>query len=93
LAGEADMQTVCSGGHVALLMRQYSLASAMFRQIATREAKHPCAALGLASAALMQGDVINAGKLFWDARDLIPASQKRAVAAAIGDLQQITGMK
>jgi Carboxypeptidase regulatory-like domain len=93
LAGEADMQTVCSGGHVALLMRQYSLASAMFRQIATRERKHPCAALGLASAALMQGDVITAGKLFWDARDLIPANQKRAVAAAIGDLQQITGMK
>jgi hypothetical protein len=65
----------------------------MFQQIATRERKHPCAVLGLASAALMQGDVITAGKLFWDARDLIPANQKRAVAAAIGDLQQITGMK
>jgi Carboxypeptidase regulatory-like domain len=93
VAGDADMQTVCSGGHVALLTRQYSLASAMFREVVKRDAKHPCASLGLASAALMQGDVLTAGKLFWDAREVIPASQKRAVAAAIGDLQQIAGMK
>jgi hypothetical protein len=93
VAGDADMQTVCGGGHVALLTRQYSLASAMFREVVKRDAKQPCAALGLASAALMQGDVITAGKLFWDARDVIPANQKRAVAAAIGDLQQIAGLK
>jgi hypothetical protein len=76
VAGDADMQTVCGGGHVALLTRQYSLASAMFREVVKRDAKQPCAALGLASAALMQGDVITAGKLFWDARDVGPGQSE-----------------
>jgi len=36
---------------------------------------------------------VNAGKLLWDARDLVPQNQRRALAAAIADLQQMTGFK
>jgi hypothetical protein len=93
VAGDEDVEAVCGGGHVALLLRQHGLAAAMFRQIAAREPKHACAALGQSSAALMQGDVVSGGKLLWVARDLAPQNQRRALAAAITDLQQITGFK
>jgi hypothetical protein len=93
VAEDQDLEVVCGGGQIALLLRQHGLAAAMFRHIAAREPKHACAALGQSSAALMQGDVVNGGKLLWAARDLAPQNQRRALAAAITDLQQISGFK
>jgi len=93
LAAENDGAALCGGGHVALLVRQHTLAGALFQQISARTPKDPCAALGRASAALMQGDIENAGKRLWDARDLVPQNQRRALAAAIADLQQMAGFK
>lgn len=93
VAGDTDLDAQCGGGHLALLLRQHGLAAAIFRQIAAREPKHACAALGQSSAALMQGDVVSGGRLLWEARDLAPQNQRRALAAAITDLQQISGFK
>lgn len=88
-----DATAMCGGGHLALLLRQHGLASALFREIAQRDPKDTCGSLGRASAALMQGDVVNAGKLLWDARERAPSNQRRALAAAISDLQNISGIK
>jgi hypothetical protein len=93
VAEDDDFAVVCGGGQVALLARQHGLAAALFQRIAAREPQNPCAALGRASAALMQGDVINGSKNLWRARDLAPSNQRRALAAAIADLQQISGLK
>jgi len=93
VAADTDLDAQCGGGHLALLLRQHGLAAAIFRQIAAREPKQACAALGQSSAALMQGDVVNGGKLLWQARDVAPQNQRRALAAAISDLQQIAGFK
>jgi hypothetical protein len=93
VAAENDLTAVCGAGHVALLVRQHGVAQALFRHVLTREAKHPCATLGLSSGLLMENDVIAAGKHLWDARDLAPQNQRRALAAAISDLQQMMGIK
>ena len=93
LATENDGAVLCGAGHVALLARQHTLAGALFQQISARAPKDPCATLGRASATLMQGDVVNAGKWLWEARDVVPQNQRRALAAAIGDLQQMSGFK
>lgn len=93
VAAENDLTAVCGAGHVALLVRQHGLAQALFRHILTREAKHPCATLGLSSGLLMENDIVAAGKHLWDARDLAPQNQRRALAAAISDLQQMMGIK
>jgi hypothetical protein len=61
--------------------------------LSARTPKDACAALGRAPAALTQGDLEDAGKRLWDARDLVPANQRRALAAAIADLQQVVGLK
>jgi hypothetical protein len=90
---EKDPDTLCAAGHVALLVRQHGLAGVLFRQAATLDKKHACASLGLASAALMQGDVIGGSKLLWSARDLAAPTERRALAAAITDLQQIGAPK
>jgi hypothetical protein len=93
VASESDGETVCYGGHVAMLVRQHGLAQALFRQVLARVPKHPCATLGLSSSLMMQNDLITAGKHLWDARDVVPQNQRRALAAAISDLQQMMGIK
>jgi hypothetical protein len=93
VATESDLAALCGAGHVALLVRQHGLAQALFRHVLTREPRHPCATLGLSSGLLMQNDVPAAGKHLWEARDLAPQNQRRALAAAISDLQQMTGIK
>ena len=93
VAEDQDADVVCGGGQVALLGRQHGLAGALFQQVAKRQPNNACAALGRASATLMRGDVINGSKLLWDAREVAPSNQRRALAAAIGDLQQIGSLK
>jgi hypothetical protein len=93
LARDQDSAIVCSAGHVAMLVRQHGLAQVLFQQILTRDPKHACGMLGLSSATLMQNDIVAAGKRLWDARDVVPQNQRRALAAAISDLQQMTGFK
>ena len=93
LAEEKDLDAVCGGGQVALLLRQEGLAGALFRQAAKLDPKSSCASLGLSSTALMRGDVIGGAKLLWDARDLAPQNQRRALAAGFTDLQQVSGFK
>lgn len=93
VAEDKDPEVLCGGGQVALLQRSDGLARALFQQIARLEPKHPCASLGLSSAALMRGDVVGAGKLLWDARDAVSQGQRRALAAAVTDLQQVSGFK
>jgi hypothetical protein len=90
---ESDPAVVCAGGHIAMLVRQHGLAQATCRAILAKDPKHACATLGMSSALLMQNDVVSAGKHLWNARDLVPQNQRRALAAAISDLQQMTGIK
>ena len=63
LAEEKDLDAVCGGGQVALLLRQDGLAGALFRQAAKLDPKSSCASLGLSSTALMRGDVIGRCKV------------------------------
>lgn len=51
--------------------------------------QHALAKLGLASATLMALQWEAAGKLVWEARDLVPKEQRPALAAAIDDLRGI----
>ena len=93
VAADPDPDAQCYAGHVAMLVRQHGLAEALFRQVLAREPKHPCATLGLSSSLLMLNDLVPAGKHLWAARDLVPQNQRRALAAAISDLQQMMGIK
>ena len=76
-------------GEMALLAQQASLARTLFDMVAKADPKNGRAQTGLASAALMVRDWESAGKFLWLARDLAPKDQRPALAAAIGDLQQI----
>jgi hypothetical protein len=90
---ETDLTALCGAGHVAMFVRQHGLAQAIFRAILAKDQKHTCATLGMSSALLMQNDVVAAGKHLWNARDVAPQNQRRALAAAISDLQQMAGFK
>ena len=79
---------VVAGG-MALLAQQANLARTLFDMVAKADPKNGRAQTGLASAALMVRDWESAGKVPWNARDLAPKDQRPALAAAIGDLQQI----
>jgi hypothetical protein len=65
----------------------------LFRRVLSGEPKHPCATLGLSSNLLMLNDLTPAGKQLWQAREVVPQNQRRALAAAISDLQQMMGIK
>jgi hypothetical protein len=90
---EKDPEVLCAAGELALLVRQNGLGRAIFEQILKAEPKHPCATLGLASAALMQNNFDLAAKMLWNAVDLVPQPQRAALGAAVKDLQQISGAK
>ena len=47
------------------------------------------ALLGAGGAALLARDWEGAGKIIWDARDVVPKEQRQALAAAIDDLRAI----
>lgn len=82
--------TRVAAGEMALVTQQASLAKAIFGMVLQADPKHPRALVGSASAALLDGDWENAGKVLWAARDLAPKEQRQALAAAIGDLQGIS---
>lgn len=93
LAGGKDPDTLCAAGEMALLVRQHTLAAAIFNEVVKAQPTYGCAPLGLASAALMRNDWNTASKMFWVAIDLAPREQRPALGAAIKDLQAVTGIK
>lgn len=78
---------------VALLVRQPEHARRMFEQVAQRQPVDPLAAVGLASACMMQIDWDGALKHFWSARDTAPKDLRQALGAAITDLQKLGVLK
>jgi hypothetical protein len=92
-AGDTNPDVLCGAGEVSLLVRQHSLAQAIFEQLVKRDDRHPCGRRGIASAALMRGDYDLAAKMLWSAIDVAPRGLKAALGAAVKDLQGISGTK
>ncbi len=78
-----------AAGEIALIGRQHALALTLFDMVLQKQPKHPRAKLGQASATLMALQWEAAGKMIWDARDLVPREQRPALAAAIDDRRAI----
>jgi hypothetical protein len=78
-----------AAGEMALIARQHALARTLFDTVLQKQPKHARAKLGQASAALMALQWEAAGKIIWDARDLVPKEQRPALAAAIDDLRGV----
>lgn len=78
-----------AAGEMALIARQHALARTLFDMVLQKQPKHARAKLGQASAALMALQWEAAGKIIWDARDLVPKEQRQALAAAIDDLRGV----
>ena len=89
LGPEAGDDTRVAAGEMALITRQHALARTLFDMVLQKNPKHPRAKLGSASSALMAMQWEAAGKIVWDARDLVPREQRPALAAAIDDLRAI----
>ena len=89
LAPDTKDDTRVAAGEMALITRQHALAKTLFDMVLQNQPKHPRAKLGSASAALMALQWEAAGKIVWDARDLVPKEQRPALAAAIDDLRGI----
>lgn len=89
LGPDVKDDTRVAAGEMALITRQHALASALFNMVLQQQPKHARAKLGLASATLMALQWEAAGKLVWEARDLVPKEQRPALAAAIDDLRGI----
>jgi len=89
LGPEASDDTRVAAGEMALITRQHALARTLFDMVLQKNPKHPRAKLGSASATLMAMQWEAAGKIVWDARDLVPREQRPALAAAIDDLRAI----
>lgn len=89
LGPDIPTETRVAAGEIALLLQQASLAKTIFSLALQKEPKHPRATLGSAGAALLGRDWESAGKILWDARDLVPKEQRQALAAAIDDLRGI----
>ena len=89
LGPDVPTETRVAAGELALLVQQASLAKTIFAMALQKEPKHPRATLGAAGAALLARDWELAGKIIWDARDLVPREQRPALAAAIDDLRAI----
>lgn len=89
LGPDTSDDTRVAAGEMALITRQHALAKTLFDMVLQNNPKHPRAKLGSASAALMALQWEAAGKIIWDARDLVPREQRPALAAAIDDLRGI----
>lgn len=90
LGPDIPLETRVAAGELALYLQQTSLAKTIYSMALQQQPKHPRAALGAAMAALQGREWENAGKLIWEARDLVPQGQRQALAAAIDDLRGIT---
>lgn len=89
LGPDVPTETRVAAGELALLVQQASLARTIFALVLQSDPKHPRAMLGAGGAALLARDWELAGKIIWDARDLVPREQRPALAAAIDDLRGI----
>jgi hypothetical protein len=89
LGPDVPIETRVAAGELALYLQQTSLAKTIFNMALQQQPKHPRASLGAAMAALQGREWESAGKLIWDARDLVPKEQRQALAAAIDDLRGI----
>ena len=89
LGPDVPTETRVAAGELALYVQQPSLAKTIFSLVLQKEPKHPRAMLGASGAALLARDWEAAGKIIWDARDLVPKEQRQALAAAIDDLRGI----
>ncbi len=89
LGPDVKDDTRVAAGEMALIARQHALARTLFDMVLQKQPKHPRAKLGSASAALMGLQWEAAGKIVWEARDLVPREQRPALAAAIDDLRAI----
>jgi hypothetical protein len=89
LGPDVPADTRVAAGELALLAQQASLAKTIFAMVLQQQPKHPRAMLGAGGAALLARDWEAAGKIIWDARDLVPREQRPALAAAIDDLRGI----
>ena len=89
LGPQASDDMRVAAGEMALITRQHALARTLFDMVLQKQPKHPRAKLGSASATLMAMQWEAAGKIVWDARDLVPKEQRPALAAAIDDLRAI----
>jgi hypothetical protein len=89
LGPQASDDMRVAAGEMALITRQHALAGTLFDMVLQKQPKHPRAKLGSASATLMALQWEAAGKIVWDARDLVPKEQRPALAAAIDDLRGI----
>ena len=89
LGPETSDETRVAAGEMALITRQHALARTLFDMVLQKNPKHSRAKLGAASSALMALQWEAAGKMVWDARDLVPKEQRPALAAAIDDLRGI----
>ena len=89
LGPEASDDMRVAAGEMALITRRHALARTLFDMVLQKQPKHPRAMLGSASATLMALQWEAAGKIVWDARELVPKEQRPALAAAIDDLRGI----
>jgi hypothetical protein len=89
LGPDVPDDTRVAAGEMSLMLRQHAMAKTLFEMVLQKQPKHPRAKLGASSAALLAMDWEAAGKLVWDARDLVPRDLRPALAAAIDDLRGI----
>jgi hypothetical protein len=89
LGPEVPTETRVAAGELAMLLQQAALAKTIFAMVLQKEPKHARAMLGAGGAALLAREWEAAGKIIWDARDLVPKEQRQALAAAIDDLRAI----
>lgn len=89
LGQNVPIETRVAAGELALFLQHASLAKTLFSIALQQNPKHPRAMLGAGSAALLAREWENAGKIIWDARELVPREQRPALAAAIDDLRGI----
>jgi hypothetical protein len=86
---DADAAFLTAAGRICLAARDAGLARALFRAAAAKDPTSYRAALGLASAALVQQDFAEASRQFALARDRTKdKDEQRYLSAAIGDLAQ-----
>jgi hypothetical protein len=89
LGPDVPTETRVAAGELALLVQHASLAKTIFAMALQQAPRHPRATLGASGAALLGREWEVAGKIIWEARDLVPREQRQALAAAIDDLRGI----
>lgn len=92
-AGGPDPTLLVAAGEILLIVKEPVNAEKIFNRAIRAGAENWRAHLGLGPSALMRADWNAAARSMWTARDLAPAGCKRAISAAIADLQRITATR